>query len=83
VNARPRNTYTPGEPLPTELQAIGRPVTIYAGGQIIRAGVVVRVLVDPAGGMVYDLQGMAGGIFTDYRLGNLMNPQPGTFTFTP
>lgn len=82
MNTRPRNTYTPGEPLPAPLHAIGRPVTIFAGGgQIIRAGVVVRVLADPDGGLLYDLQSVAGGLFTEYRLGDLMNPQPGTFTF--
>lgn len=79
---RPRNTYTPGEPLPTALAAIGRPVTIFAGAGIIRAGVVIRVLTDPQGALVYDLQSAAGGIFTDYRLGDLMNPQPGTFTYS-
>lgn len=83
MNRRPRNTYTPGEPLPEALTAIGRPVTIFAGAGIIRAGIITRVLTDPDGGLVYDLQSLAGGIFTDYRLGDLMNPQPGTFTYTP
>lgn len=77
---RPRNTYTPGEPLPTALAVIGRPVTIFAGAGIIRAGVITRVLETPDGGLVYDLQSAAGGIFTNYRLGDNMNPQPGTFT---
>ena len=77
---RPRNTYTPGEPLPTALASIGRPVTIFAGAGIIRAGVITRVLETPDGGLVYDLQSVAGGIFTNYRLGDNMNPQPGTFT---
>lgn len=78
---RPRNTYTPGQPLPTSLQAIGRPVTIFAGGDIIRAGHVVRVLATPDGFLAYDLQSAAGGIFTNYRLGNLMDPQPSTFVY--
>ena len=78
---RPRNTYTPGEPLPAALAAIGRPVTIFAGSDIVHAGVVIRVLRDElTNTYVYDLQSAAGGIFTNYRLGDNMNPQPGTFT---
>lgn len=79
---RPRNTYTQGEPLPTSLAAIGRPVTIFAGADLIRAGVVIRVLTDEASNLVYDLQSVSGGIFTNYRLGDNINPQPGTFTYS-
>lgn len=78
----PRNTYTPGEALPVELHAIGRPVTMFCHGGAIRAGQIVRV--DPTDtGLVYAVEMIDGGTFRNVRLGDLNNPQPNTFTYAP
>jgi len=78
----PRNTYTPGEPLPVEFHAIGRPVTMFCAGGAIRAGQIVRV--DPSDeGLVYAVEMVDGGTFRNVRLGDLSNPQPNTFTYAP
>jgi len=81
---RPRNTYTPGQPVPTSLHAIGRPVTLFCSGGQIRGGVVARVTASPTDGtLLYDIHTTGGGLFTSQRLGTLMNPQPNTFVYAP
>lgn len=78
----PRNTYTPGQPLPVHLHAIGRPVLLFVpGAELIEAGTVARVNTNPDG-YTYDIRGNSGGTFRDMRLGDQMNPQPGTFTYS-
>ena len=81
---RPRNTYTPGQPLPVELHAIGRPVTLFLTANEIKAGTVVLVVAGPSDGtLLYDIQTVDGGRFIHQRLGTLMNPQPNTFVYAP
>ena len=80
---RPRNAYEPGNPLPTELHAIGRPVTMFGTGNDVRAGIIVRVATAEDYTLTYDIHTTGGGLFTNQRLGTLMNPQPNTFVFAP
>jgi hypothetical protein len=79
---RPRNTYTPGEPLAFALHAVGRPVTFYHAG-MIEAGQISKVSFDPADGLLYDVRVISGGTFRGVTLGDLNNPQPNTFTYAP
>ena len=83
MNRRPpRNAYLPGKPLPTQLQAVGRPVTIFVpGSELMEAGTVARVNIDNQGECTYDIRGISGATFRDTSLGDLMNPQPGTFVY--
>ena len=74
---QPRNTYTPGEPLPAELYAVGRPVTFFHAG-LIEAGTITKANADS-----YDVRVISGGTFRNVRLSTLMNPQPNTFVFNP
>jgi hypothetical protein len=78
---QPRSTYTPGEPLPIELHAVGRPVTFFHAG-MIEAGQISRVSSGPDG-LLYDVRVISGGTFRDVTLGDLNNPQPNTFTYAP
>lgn len=75
--SQPRNAYTPGEPLPAELYAVGRPVTFFHHS-IIEAGIIAKVDAD-----AYDVRVISGGTFRGVHLGTLMNPQPNTFVFAP
>ena len=75
----PRNRYTPGQPLDTELYAIGRPVTFFAPGHVIEAGTIHRTNTDGS----FDVRVTSGGTYKGARLGTLMNPQPNTFVYAP
>ena len=78
----PRNAYIPGTPLPSQLHAVGRPVAVFVPGtELMEAGTVARVNIDDYGDCTYDVRGISGGTSRDVTLGDLMNPQPGTFTF--
>jgi len=77
----PRNTYTPGEPLPTELYAVGRPVTFFHANYL-EAGTVTKTTTSN-GTTRFDVRVISGGTFRDVRLGTLMNPQPNTFVYAP
>ena len=76
-----RNPYTPGQPLPTELYAVGRPVTFFHAN-FIEAGTVTKAtLID--GATLYDIRVISGGTFRNTTISTLMNPQPNTFVFAP
>jgi hypothetical protein len=79
---QPRSTYTPGEPLPIELHAVGRPVTFFHRA-MIEAGVISAVSAGLNGEPRYDVRVIGGGTFRDVTLGDLNNPQPNTFTYAP
>ncbi|QKY78991.1 hypothetical protein Jinkies_43 [Arthrobacter phage Jinkies] len=79
---RPRNNYTPGQPLPTPLHAVGRPVTFYHA-DLIEAGQISQVEHGPDGDLIYSVRVISGGTFRYVRLGDLNNPQPNTFTYAP
>ena len=75
----PRNAYTPGEPLPTPLHAVGRPVTLFIpGAELMEAGHVARVNSNG-----YDIRVSSGATYRNVQLGTLMDPQPNTFVFAP
>ena len=76
------NTYYPGEPLPTPLHGIGRPVTLFVG-ETVRAGTIVGVMHSRDGELRYDVHVVDGGTFRNVRLGDLNDPQPNTFTYAP
>lgn len=84
MNKSPRNTYTPGLPLPTPLHAVGRPVTLFIpGAELMEAGHVARVNISDDGDLTHDIRVSSGAVYRDTRLGTLMNPQPNTFVFAP
>jgi len=77
----PRNAYIPGQPLPTPLHAIGRPVTLFIpGAELMEAGHVSRVNTTEG---TYDIRVSSGAVYRDVQLGTLMNPQPNTFVYAP
>jgi len=77
----PRNPYTPGQPLPDPLHAIGRPVTFFHANYI-EAGTVTKTTTTD-GGTLYDIRVISGGTFRNTTIGTLMNPQPNTFVYAP
>ena len=77
----PRNTYTPGCPLPTELYAIGRPVTFFHAN-LVEAGTVTKTTTSN-GTTLFDVRVISGGTFRGVTIGTLMNPQPTTFVYAP
>ena len=79
---QPRNTYTPGEPLPDPLHGIGRPVTFFHAS-MVEGGTVSAVSIGQDGELAYDVRVVSGGTFRGVKLGTLMNPQPNTFVFAP
>jgi hypothetical protein len=77
----PRNAYIPGQPLPTELHPVGRPVTLFIpGADLMEAGHVARVNTSEG---TYDIRVSSGATYRNVRLGTLMNPQPNTFVYAP
>ena len=78
----PRNPYTPGQPLPDALHAIGRPVTFFHANYI-EAGTVTKTTTTTDGTTTYDIRVISGGTFRNTTIGTLMNPQPNTFTYAP
>ena len=78
----PRNPYTPGQPLPDALHAIGRPVTFFHANYI-EAGTVTKTTINPDGATRYDIRVISGGTFRNVTIGTLMNPQPNTFVYAP
>ena len=79
----PRNPYTPGQPLPDALHAIGRPVTFFHANYI-EAGTVTKATLSPqTGATTYDIRVISGGTFRNTTIGTLMNPQPNTFVYAP
>lgn len=82
---RPRNFYIPGQPLPTTLHAVGRPVTLFVPGMgAMEAGVVSKVNISDTDEVTgYDIRVISGATYRDVRLGTLMNPQPNTFVYAP
>ena len=77
----PRNTYTPGQPLPTELYAVGRPVTFFHAN-LVEAGTVTKTTTSN-GTTLFDVRVISGGTFRGVTIGTLMNPQPNTFVYAP
>jgi hypothetical protein len=77
----PRNQYTPGQPLPDPLHAIGRPVTFFHANYI-EAGTVTKATLNN-GATTYDIRVISGGTFRNCTIGTLMNPQPNTFVYAP
>ena len=77
----PRNPYTPGQPLPDALHAIGRPVTFFHANYI-EAGTVTKATTIN-GATHYDIRVISGGTFRNTTITTLMNPQPNTFVYAP
>jgi len=77
----PRNPYTPGQPLPTELHAVGRPVTFFHANYIEAGTVTKTTTID--GATRYDIRVISGGTFRNTTITTLMNPQPNTFVYAP
>ena len=77
----PRNPYTPGQPLPDALHAIGRPVTFFHANYIEAGTVTKATTID--GTTHYDIRVISGGTFRNTTISTLMNPQPNTFVYAP
>ena len=78
----PSNTYQTGEPLPTELHAIGRPVAYYTSAGHVIAGTITHVA-RTAEGLRYEIQAAGGGRYLAASLGDWNYPKPNTFTYAP